>query len=47
MTLRLARQNPLYFDVPSSLPEKVVWVTLRDEVPRLDSAIKRWRAIQG
>jgi uncharacterized protein with HEPN domain len=25
---------------------EVVWVTLRDEVPRLDSAIKHWHPTQ-
>src|SRR5262249_56228788 len=24
-----------------------VWVTLRDDVPRMDQAIKRWRQTQG
>ena len=24
-----------------------VWVTLRDDVPRMDEAIKRWRQTQG
>jgi uncharacterized protein with HEPN domain len=24
-----------------------VWVTLRDDVPRMDEAIKRWRQAQG
>jgi uncharacterized protein with HEPN domain len=24
-----------------------VWVTLRDDVPRMDEAIKRWRRAQG
>ncbi len=24
-----------------------VWVTLRDDVPRMDKAIKRWRQTQG
>lgn len=24
-----------------------VWVTLRDDVPRMDQAIKRWRRVQA
>jgi uncharacterized protein with HEPN domain len=26
---------------------EVVWVTLRDDVPRMDEAIRRWRQAQG
>jgi uncharacterized protein with HEPN domain len=26
---------------------ELVWVTLRDDVPRLDAAIKRWRQAQA
>lgn len=29
------------------IDHEVVWVTLRDDVPRMDEAIRRWRQAQG